>query len=102
MRIGARIFAGAQKTLLSIKTQLMLPCWLSSTGWRLFLSAVTRALSQAVTARQGNAAAINSLFRVVVMIRVLVEAIHDGTTVLRQGRRSSGTLGPSGSVKFTS
>ena len=66
IRIGARIFAGVQKILLSTNTQLVLPCWVSSTGRRTFF-VVTRASSQAVMARQDNAAAVNRLFVVVVM-----------------------------------
>jgi hypothetical protein len=70
-RIGARVFAGAQKILLSTNTQLVLPCCVSSTG-RLRFVVVTRASSQAVTARQDKPAAVKRLFRVVVMIWVLL------------------------------
>jgi hypothetical protein len=87
-RIGARIFADAQKTLLSTNTQLVLPCWLSSTGWPPF-SVVTRALWQAVTAKQNSAAATNSLLRVVVMIwsslkRIVLGSLYVGGAAARQ------------------
>ena len=99
-RIGARIFAGAQKTLLSTNTQLVLPCWVSSTGWPPF-SVVTPALWQAVTAKQNSAAAMNSFLGFVVVIWVLLEAYRVGITVRRRGRSSSGTLARCGRVKFT-
>jgi hypothetical protein len=86
--IGARIFAGAQKTLLSTNTQLVLPCWVSSTAGSVF-PVVTRALSQAIMAKQHNAAAMNSLLRVVVMICVPSECftlglLYGGRAAARQ------------------